>query len=279
MAEKISPGLNKLLNNLVNDNLDEYNLEVARNKQGDGFSSEILFITLTDKKVGNKNHLVLKRQPDTIIEHFAPIYTNETWFYAAVWPSLHKFYMEVSGKTIDFVPKCYGTTDDRINSILMENVQKIGYCLYDKSKPFTVAHFELLYKTYGKFHGISLALKIQNRNEYVRLITPLIKIRTKMLSEGHYFAKFLTGRFKDSQEYFDPITERHIIEKLREYENNGVNLINETWGSSGVQGIITQGDCWSNNMMFKYNVSLNFFWLHIFSLLITLFYVTFTLPK
>lgn len=264
MADTFSPELNKLLIKFLNDNINEYNLEVTRNKKGDGFASEILFITLTNKKVCNKKHLVLKQQPDTIIEHLVAIYSNETWFYKAVWPSLQKFYMDVSGNIIDFVPKCYGTTDDARNSILMENLRNIGYCLYDKSTPLDVAHFELIFKTYGIFHGISLALKIQNRKEYIRLLTPLIKLRTQIFSEGHFLTKLLIDRFKDSQEYFDPLTESHIIEKLLEYEKNGINLINETWTSNGVQGVITHGDCWSNNMMFKYDVSLNFIGYFIF---------------
>lgn len=161
------------LKSVVNDNIDDYALELWSNEKGQGFVAEIAFVNLTHHKTKNIQQLIIKQEQkgnESIEELLVASFLNEIRFYDIIWPFLQNFYKNVSRKELNIVPKCFGTSDFGRKRIILENVTPQGYKIYDKSQPFDSEHYRKIFETYGNYHGISMALREKDPLQYKKLV-------------------------------------------------------------------------------------------------------------
>lgn len=247
----------------INKIVEKYNLDpnakISYNpgsEIGDGFMSKTYAVDITD--TNESLHLFLKCALNLTFPEgtgFEHIYTNEIHFYEKFVPTYMEFLKE-KGITDGFrnVPKCYGSADNKI--LALQNLKRDGYELCDKTFIGNEQHIELVFKTYAKFHAIGFAFKDQRPelyNELIQGVTDLIKGTNeefnKQRVEG---SKVVINDFFDKldpkKDKFIVDQTQHILDKLIEFGLNfGVD--------NSPNPILIQGDCWCNNMMFKYNVS------------------------
>lgn len=260
MSVDIPGDLFELLNCAVRGKISEYSVELkAFDGKGEGFVGDILFFNLVNKKTQEQKSLVVKQQKGyngKPFEFTAPLFDNEIHFYNTIWPTLHTFFQEKTGKILDIVPHCLATSTAEFKRLLLEDLLSENFLLYDKRKPFDKQHFSLILTTYGIYHGITMALKQQNNEEYNRLLEPLHPVWKTAYDNGSYLAKTLVLLSRKSKEFFDEKSEKSVIERLQVYEQEGPKILNECIAQVGGDGILLHGDCWSNNNMFRYKVSL-----------------------
>lgn len=259
MSENISTEILELLNSVVNGKINDFSIDVKNfGGKGEGFTGDVLFGTLTNKKTKEQISTVVKEQKGyqgKPFEYTIPLFKNEIQFYNRIWPTLQKFYQEATGKSFNIVAKCLATTNGDFKKLALENLLASGFVLYDKQKPFNDEHFSFIFNTYGIYHGISAALKVQNREEFNKLIEPLDPLWKTAYHDESYTGKIFKMLSGQCKKLFDQETEKHVIDKLDEYEKNGANIVNDCmW--QGRDGVILHADCWSNNFMFKYGVSI-----------------------
>lgn len=150
-------------------------------------------------------------------------FENEIYFYNDLWPALTKFYRKATGKSISFVPKCLGTSKNRLR-IALENVKLQGFVTFDKRKPFDDKHFSVALKMYGVFHGLSMALKVQNVDEFNGFVSHLLAIDELDFSDHTFRGRVVKRVSNDFQKMFDP-SEEILIEQLKLYERIGPKII------------------------------------------------------
>jgi hypothetical protein len=114
---------------------------VGNSEKGDGFLGDIIFVHVTgigrDGSV-EKYNLVLKcsKNSEMLREKMSMknVFINEICFYNTTLPTFIRFQNERGvEQPFDSVPKCYGTfIDDNKEIIVLENLKKSGYALWDK---------------------------------------------------------------------------------------------------------------------------------------------------
>jgi thiamine kinase-like enzyme len=228
---------------------------VGNSEKGDGFLGDIIFVHVTgigrDGSV-EKYNLVLKcsKNSEMLREKMSMknVFINEICFYNTTLPTFIRFQNERGvEQPFDSVPKCYGTfIDDNKEIIVLENLKKSGYALWDKKMSMTRKHINMVVEAYGKFHAISVAMKDQEPEKYQQLIDSF-----KTFSENGINVKRLFG--KTLEEVYNLLKgelKEDILDKWGNFKGNlesGLEEVRENF--SGLK-VITHGDCWNNNFMF-----------------------------
>lgn len=181
-----------------------------------------------------------------------PIYLLEIMFYNDVYPAFNKFQSEKNiPKPFTSIVECVDTCSEEGNEILiLQNARNLGYELSDKMKQMNKEHIEFIYTEYGKYHGISFALKDQQPKVYQALVDKLPINALALIAE-----KLEVGILKmveKGKELFDPEKEADKYNTYSAYVDNLHDFVLNVAHHKDAYKVIVHGDCWSNNMMFKY---------------------------
>lgn len=181
-AKKLPDYVNELFTKIAQENgfTQSFRTEIdAGSELGDGFSSEIFRVTLSEAEKVAKLHLVCKIAPSNVNfrreflldENFR----REALFYQNFMPLLAKFQEEKQLPPADqfrSYPKCYGTVIDDVNeryAIVLEDLKTLGFKMWSRDKPTTIENARMTMRELGKFHGLSMTMKHQMPNEFAAI--------------------------------------------------------------------------------------------------------------
>lgn len=83
-----------------------------------------------------------------------------------------------------------------------------------------------------------------------------------------YSKAMWTDMFNMTAEKLIPGVDDQVIAAYDKYIKHGLDIIKKAWTYEGKYPLLTHGDCWSNNMMFKYDVVMTLFYKFNFPLII-----------
>jgi thiamine kinase-like enzyme len=245
---------------LKNENLEDLTVDIVGNSEnGDGYVGDIVFVdvaAVTKERTKKDYHLVLKRaKRSTALRKKFPVkesFLNEIHVYNTVFPSFLKFEQERGvEEPFDKVPKCYGTfITENMEVIALENLKMNGYTLWDRKKPLTRAHIDMVVKEYGQFHAISIAMKAQQPETFQKLLQNFEGTFVKILES----AGIVSASESQVGEIYDLLKDdldKSILSKWKNLQHT-VRPFFEKFiqGLEGLQ-VIVHGDCWSNNFMYQ----------------------------
>lgn len=255
-CENLGDLLSSLKSNISEN---EYSVEIRNDyENAEGFVGNIFAATLKNKKNGEQLSGIIKLQKtgdDPVYHIVRELFENETHFYKRIWKKLFDIYKLKTGKCLKFVPECLGTVENDLILIVLQDITIEGFELYDKSKCFDAQHFCLIFETYGIFHALSMVLKHQNIDDYFQFAKTLHPVYKDCFEDSGYFTERFVTVLRHIQNFFDPVTEKSVLNKIRPYVKSGSQMVSKVLNSDGKQGVLLHGDCWSNNLMFKYDVS------------------------
>ncbi|XP_018566830.1 uncharacterized protein LOC108907575 [Anoplophora glabripennis] len=247
-----------ILKDVVQGDIEHFLVTVhGSNKKGEGYLGEMFFVSLKDKRNGNQLNVVVKQAfSEENIRNLFPIrdaFLNEIYFYKKVWPKFKKFQEVIpSAYRFDNVAKCLASlSKDHYESLVLENLKYDGFVLQDKKETLKRDTFEFIFKVYGRFHAISFAYKELNPEEFSELINEFTDV-WKTFGGLKTFQESIRLTQEQSLDSLKPGVDNEVIEKYRHYLDDGVEMLHKSFISSKYV-CITHGDCWSNNMMFKYD--------------------------
>lgn len=242
-------------------NIDEYKINIdGGTGNGDGYMGEIIFfhIIINDNK---KLDLVLKsaKANETIKNELGGdiLYFREYDMYTKVVSALRQFTEHKNFQGLDsFIPKLWfaKAENDQI-CLVLENLKPRKFHVRNRGKSMDKDHMELLFETYGKWHGISMAYKDQHPDEFRKIVENWKDPREKILQ------KFgLPELFKKEV----GIIKIKLVEKGRQdllmffegVENEMENILFRHTLEEKDALVVSHGDNWSNNYMFKYEVNI-----------------------
>jgi thiamine kinase-like enzyme len=243
--------------------LKKYSLNLDLNVlKGDGFLGEFYKASITDDETKKKYDLAIKKAPTEKIRReencIDAVYKNEIFFYSKICPVFKKFEEDHQVlKHFNSIPE-YIISDGQLGKeiIVLKDITKEGFQLRAKDLLLDDDHTRLIFKTYGHFHAISFCLKQQKPEEFSRLTKPLFNI-WKEFCEKSSFVNILKSHAQTAYEVLDPSKHSDIMEKLKKYVEKPKEVFYEILDYDGKYFGILHGDCWSNNMMFKYQNTLN----------------------
>nr|XP_001807041.2 PREDICTED: uncharacterized protein LOC100141764 [Tribolium castaneum] len=250
--------LNTLLTNAAkNLNIQKFSIDLDLCAlKGDGFLCEIYKAAIIDQETNKKINVVIKVAPSDQRRREATCiqeaYSNEILFYSEVFPVFIKFQQEhKTTQLFNNVPR-YITSAGKLGEemIVLADITKAGFIMRDKNLALDEEHAKLIFKTYGRFHAISFCLKDQNFEVYKNLTKKLVNVPAVF---GHRdgFCRGLKGMAGKAFKILDP----NLQTVFKKYEENTVEMYLKVLKYEGKYSCILHGDCWSNNMMFKYQNS------------------------
>ncbi|XP_072379904.1 uncharacterized protein [Diabrotica undecimpunctata] len=231
----------------------------AGSSKGDNFLGVLTAITIKDQE--KSLDLILKsshtnkgfRESTPVRE----IFDREIYLYERVFKDFKKFQEEHNIEDpFESVPKCYLCfAEDGLESLVMENLKTQHYELWDKKVPMNIGHIKAILIEYAKFHAVSFAMKQKNPALFKKLTEDnagdaFDKKYPNDKDKEEKFKQFLTANLSNGYQALkdDPV----LTEHLKKYEQIvGPEFFNKMKGSE-YRLVITHGDCWCNNFMFKY---------------------------
>ncbi|XP_055296577.1 uncharacterized protein LOC129565586 [Sitodiplosis mosellana] len=189
-----------------------------------------------------------------------PLFLQEISTYNEILPFFRQFEMS-KGVAIEengFVeyPKCYRTIDEEPNECLfLEDLSVRGFAIIDRyTQEVTTDHVYLFMKALGKLHAISFALKDQQPEKFKELASSLKEMFLRANEEfiGEFFDKQAESIFK----VLENAEDAHLLAKMKKvFENGAMNVALECLDLDGTDpgSVISHGDSWQNNLMFRYD--------------------------
>lgn len=258
VQELLSERLVTKKDDLIIEILDNFDIE-------QGMMGEIIPILVTNNKTSESQYVILKQQKTEngkVLEYCANHFKNEMHFYENIWKKFSEIYEDRTGKILNLVPHCLGTSKSPKNGMLriaMENITMKGFNMLDRKASYDDEHLRILFRAFGNFHSLSMILKHQNEKEYRDLIEPILPTFQHLFKSNAIFTKTLKGVSRVVTGFFDPKSEVDLIQKMIAFEENGPELCDRILNANKYEGVLLHCDCWSNNYMFKYNVSISYF--------------------
>lgn len=174
-------------------------------------------------------------------------FPKEKYLYSVLIPEFEKLYANV-GEIFTFGPKCYFTTDDPTQLIVMEDLST-EYAMINKSVGMNQEETNQTLKWLAKFHAASMVYYEKN---------------------GNYGELFETGVFSKNVEpvyqpyyngYFDYYIEalkklpngEKYAEKAEKWRGNLYSKICKVLDFDETSlNVLNHGDCWVNNVLMKF---------------------------
>ncbi|XP_076274070.1 uncharacterized protein LOC143204995 [Rhynchophorus ferrugineus] len=221
---------------------------------GDGFISELFIATIKDVDNDAALNVAIKKAPDTTL--FSDVFNNEYVFYHQVFPALDAFQREL-GVSEPFVniPQFYlGSVEPHKQFIAMEDLKIQGYQIHEKSSCLDRKHLEYIFKTYGQLHALNFAFKTLRPEEFRNIADEayhgFIELRDVMVPPVKDCLEACMKEFSREQVGTE---NENILERCRWVYDNMAECYDRSTQYKGRYSCITHGDCWSNNLFFKYS--------------------------
>lgn len=153
-------------------------------------------------------------------------------------------------------PKCYRTVDEEPNEcLLLEDLSVRGFTVIDRRREeVSVDHVRLVMKTLGKLHAISFALKDQEPHKFNEIVSNLSEVFIKR--EDDHLRDFFN---KQGEHVFNSVSgeeDADVLAKAKKlYECDAYDVAADCLEKVGPATVISHGDAWQNNTMFRYDNS------------------------
>ncbi|KAI4466684.1 hypothetical protein MML48_2g00013522 [Holotrichia oblita] len=225
---------------------------------GDGYLGVTKAITV--KKGETSFDLFLKAAPKDETLRLALnthlVFKREVTVYTKLFPAYNKFLQEKIGQELNLTPKCYNSNAEESREfLLLENLNDLGFKVFDKKKLLDEDHILMVLKNYAKFHGVSYALKDQRGDVFANLCQTIADDTILLLFKHFNLKTTLSDSVAVLKEYGNGKIDSSTFETVEKLIENFYEFIKETVNCNHDQTILVHGDCWINNMQFKYDVS------------------------
>ncbi|XP_072379898.1 uncharacterized protein [Diabrotica undecimpunctata] len=250
----------KLIDRIASENgFNDYEIITSSgSSKGDNFYGVLTAITIKDKK--KSLDLILKSShTNKGFREASPIndiYNREIFLYERVFKEFKKFQEEHNIEDpFESVPKCYlCSTEDGLECLVMENLKTQHYDLLDKKVPMNPGHIKAVLIEYAKFHAVSFAMKQKNPALFKELAedNPDSPFEKEYNDEDNpeKFENFSASTLSDIYKALED--DPTLTEHLKRYEEiTGPEYVAKLKAPEN-KLVITHGDCWCNNFMFKY---------------------------
>ncbi|KAF2904586.1 hypothetical protein ILUMI_01584 [Ignelater luminosus] len=226
--------------------------------KGGGYTGIIISICITGEDQTRKSktlHLIVKSAPcSKALRENIPlvaIFEREIYMYSTVFPALHALEIEKKLPIFHFAPQFYKANRSlNSESVVLENLKETGYVMYNAISPMNEEHVSLVLTKYARLHALSLVMRDQNINEFRKIVEPLEDVLVKFLLGD--FLNTIVHRCTKAKESLDPEVDKNVIQLYSNFVSDIPSYLVQVLEVVEECSAILHGDCWCNNMMFKY---------------------------
>lgn len=234
-------------------------------KDGENYMALVSRIKLTGTRGADKQEyrrsVVTKKQPANLArrEMFrcGPVFRNETSVYCTVLPTFQRFFN--NKVTFPFPKSLHADHKLRDDLIVLEDLGPEGFSMTNRIEGLDFDHCRLVLQGLASFHAMSLALKTIDPNAFMKAresIEEVIYIQDAI----KLFSISMENSLKMAAESFRILSNNDgtfdvAIKTLNRFNGKIFNIMSELVRPKEPWSVICHGDCWNNNILFKYNDS------------------------
>lgn len=180
------------------------------------------------------------------------VFNKENYMYLTILPQLEDILVGVK-----LVPQCYYAPEIPVPTFVFEDMRAAGFSISDRVNGLNEQHCKVALYKLGQYHAASILLlqknpSIRDSPALQRGIFSSVTLKKERLQQ---FVKQNLDSFADhisnTQEY------ENIVEKLRNLDSKKFveRVMEATHLSNEDILVLSHGDMWVNNLMFKYEES------------------------
>ncbi|KAK8735064.1 hypothetical protein OTU49_017443 [Cherax quadricarinatus] len=227
--------------------------------KGDNYACVVTSIDVRYHKEGKdrKTSIVAKCNPCHILPFFNEfstiIFQKEVGYYLELLPLLNAQLSRVGCEPIR-APHCYFAHLTEQNEVIfLEDLRQEGFKMFDRMKGMDKAHAVLVLKELGKLHAASILYQKETSTVLEDKYTYIQKDFQSMFGEVN-FKKMLVSYTENAAEIAERIVGyKKIADWLKDFASNSSDVFLEQIKKSPPFDVLCHGDCWINNLLFKYD--------------------------
>lgn len=236
------------------ENLQNYELKPELDAQvGDGFFSSFYQGDVLDKDTGKSFKVAIKTVAQFEYDYDS-IFGNEIIFYTRILPALLRIQQDANlPNPFDNTPKYFASSLESSNKFLaLEHLKPQNYVMHEKKKFLSQDQLKMAFQTYGKFHALGFVFRKQNY-EYYQELSKALKDQFSLFTEKEFSKASLTRTVNEVLNNLEKSSAAEEEGKI--LFKNVIPTVEKSFVYKGSYRCFTHGDCWSNNMLFKFYVS------------------------
>lgn len=226
-------------------------LEFCRGSSGgDNYCSDIIRLKIHFENGVKEIKMIIKCIQPTLESQLLlkmGVFDREVAMYFEILPRIETLLQK------QFSPKCYDFCTEPCRTFFMEDLSDDGYQLADRVVGMDLEHSKLVMKSLGEFHAGSMILTAKYPSLAEEVTKPAMFGEKKEDLNAVHDAMFgktfetFVSVISDSPKF------RNISAKLKKVQKQFYEKICEVYSNKSDKiKVINHGDCWVNNIMFKY---------------------------
>lgn len=228
---------------------------------GDGFIGIMFKAVIKEHESGKKLGVIVKSPPTNLERRkqfgAMEMFEREVFAYSILLQEFAKFQEECNiepEKRFTHFPKCYFAefNEEKDESVvIMEDLKERDFVMCNKAVPASFEHAKLVFASLGRFHALSYAFKAKKPERFETFKKMKDFLAEKLHMGGISQIDRAAGTFDESE-----TDSRRRVLKLKD-DLKGTLI--ELCDSDGPEPftVLGHGDCWSNNFMYKFQVSVH----------------------
>ncbi|XP_076066181.1 uncharacterized protein LOC143039817 [Oratosquilla oratoria] len=235
-------------------------------KKGDNYMTIVTSVFVQYRK-DEKDHsisYVVKLNPQRAMaalnNALELIFTKETGFYKEISPALNK-QLELTGQPgLRVAHSPYARTKKGEEAVIMEDLRGRGFKMVDRLEGLDDKHCLLVIKELARFHAASLLYKEKEDpdilGKFPFLFEPWMKadLTPQEKQDEETFGKFTSSNIDAVIQIATHLGKyEKVIDYLRKLNVDCLQTYKAALAPKEPFGVITHGDCWSNNILFRYD--------------------------
>lgn len=266
------------LQDIINNQIETFLKDIAKEERfksykiekepgsmkGDGYLGVITAVYITGNTGSGEEktlHLIVKTasksdavRVETPLEN---VFEREIYMYNTVIPAFQRLEKERNLLLPLYSAKCYrASMVDKNEVLIFENLKQSGYCAWKRGAPMNHDHVCLVMAELGRFHAKSLAMRDLEPERFKILTDSMYDIYDKFLEKADFITMF-ENQCRKALDSLDPVVDKNPYATFKTFIDEELKIFFTSLSKYVDRySVILHGDCHSNNMMFKYEVSL-----------------------
>ncbi|CAG2055219.1 unnamed protein product [Timema podura] len=224
--------------------------------KGDNYLSVIYRVDIecTSRDKTQTSTLIVKCPPlDKLLEKFGEdvgSFDREIFMYRDVIPKLYSIWKERTGHPLSKILSPRGYPSSRTDTLILEDLRPRGYKMADRRSQLDLDHTCLVLRALAKLHAMSLAMLEEDPSSFKHLDEHFFTVENKDMISHTYIkpVKASVLLLRQCPEF------EHLADRLEEmYATFIDDLIKTVKSDDTPLSVLNHGDCWVNNILFKYS--------------------------
>lgn len=242
--------------------IENYTLNVTRgNARGDNYLGVIAKVQVKTKSASW--YWIVKCAPEASeFRMFVPlttVYGREVYVYEKILTEYQKFQEEkgIRQQFRSYAKYYTSVLEEPFETIIMEDMKEIGYKLCNRQDPLDYDHVLLAMREYGRFHALSFAIRDQKPELFLEFQNNIPEVFYDILVENEGSKKLLNYQCDRVADSFEETDKKCAYDKFINFQSHMFEYVGKAVAgeNAGSYAVISHGDCWINNLLFKYSKS------------------------